>query len=138
MKQFLTRPRVQTDFELFSCTDGKISVRIKTGITEKTSTLNKTCRRYRKNDERPTGMNTTKWMGRRWNLKINVRPRDLSLIVDDDDCLKFMSDYYCYNTGICKNPHPFTEPRCAIVPGQNTVQILVVDNIINSFIGTYL
>ena len=31
--------------------------------TEKTSTLNKTYRRCRKNDERPTGTNTTKLNG---------------------------------------------------------------------------
>ena len=32
------------------------------------------CRRSRKNDEKPTGPNTTIWMGRRWNLKIKVIP----------------------------------------------------------------
>jgi hypothetical protein len=36
--------------------------------TEETSTPNKTCRRCRKNHERPTGTNTTNWMGWWQNL----------------------------------------------------------------------
>ena len=38
------------------------------------STPNKTCRRCHENDERPSGMNTTNWTGRWWNLKIKVIP----------------------------------------------------------------
>ena len=93
-----------------SCTNGKISVRIKIGITfifmfyhspillvmfvpvglssifcrycrvvkfllspGLGSWPNMTCRRYQQIDERPTGTNTTNWMGR-WNLKIKVIP----------------------------------------------------------------
>ena len=42
--------------------------------TEGISTLDYTCRRCQKIDERRTGTNTTKWMGRRWCLKIKVIP----------------------------------------------------------------
>ena len=38
------------------------------------STLNKTCQRYCKYDERLIGTNTTIWMGWRWNLKIEIIP----------------------------------------------------------------
>ena len=41
---------------------------------EEASTPNKTCQRCRKNDERPTGTNTTNWMGWRWKLTINIIP----------------------------------------------------------------
>ena len=47
---------------------------VQAGQTEETSTPKKTCRRYRKNDERPTGANTNNWMGRRWSLKIKAIP----------------------------------------------------------------
>ena len=42
------------------------------GCQKKLRKTNKTCRRFCKNEERPTGTNTTNWMGRRWSLKIKV------------------------------------------------------------------
>ena len=42
--------------------------------TEVISTPNNTCRRCQQIAKRPTGTNTTNWMGRRRNLKIKVIP----------------------------------------------------------------
>ena len=34
--------------------------------------INKTCLRCQKIDERPTGTNTTNWVGQRWSLKLKI------------------------------------------------------------------
>ena len=54
-KAFMFAPRASATSKSVIWTPGQ--------ATEETSTPNKNCRRYGKNDERPTGTNTNNWMG---------------------------------------------------------------------------
>ena len=70
VSKFFCRPAWTVLKFLLSPGLGNVEV---SSVAQETSTSNKTCQRC-KNDERPTGTNTTNWMGRQWNLKIMATP----------------------------------------------------------------
>ena len=59
---------------VFLTTSWSTVVNYPSRATEETLTHNKTYRRCHKNNERPTGINNTNWLGRQWNLKIKEIP----------------------------------------------------------------